>query len=32
MFERLISITRGETLLRDQRFAYTDFELQTGSA
>lgn len=32
MFERPISITRGETLLRDQRFAYTDFELQTGSA
>ena len=32
MFECPISITRGETLLRDQRFAYTDFELQTGSA
>ncbi|KAF1707446.1 ATP-binding protein [Pseudoxanthomonas sacheonensis] len=32
MFERPISIARGETLLRDQRFAYTDFELQTGPA
>ena len=30
MFAAPFAIERGDTLLRDQRFAYTDFELATG--
>lgn len=29
MFDRSLAIDRGETVLRDARFAYTDFELRT---
>lgn len=31
MFDAPLSITRGETVLRDGRFAYTDFSLQDSS-
>ncbi|MGH8027288.1 MAG: ATP-binding protein [Pseudoxanthomonas sp.] len=32
MFSKPLAIERGETVIREERFAYTDFQLSTGAA